>query len=465
MKKRANIECTKNMEYKCHFNRELILLVIPIAMQNLIAATAVSADVIMLGSVNQTAMSAVSLAGQITFVLTLFYLGMSTGAGILTAQYWGKRDIPTIQRILSTACMFSIMISILFFATSFLFPDELMHFFTNDVELIRYGARFLHMISFSYLAMSVTQMYFSVIRSMENARLSAIISSTGLLLNILFNALCIFVFFPDMPEKTITAVALSTVCARFIELGWCIVHSVTHGKIRFKLPAHDDIQRNLLKDYLKYTLPVQGNYIVWGCALTAITAIMGHVNADMIAANSVASVVKNLVIVLCGGIASGGAVLIGKYLGHGEIEMARIAGNKMSLYSLMFGMLAGVTILLIKPLVFNMVNLTDTAQGYLHGMLYICAYYCVAKSMNSTMISGIFCAGGDSKFGFWCDAVVMWGIILPLSYVCAFALQLPPVYLYAVISLDEIIKLPVAYIRYRQYRWLNNITKDFAEAG
>jgi putative MATE family efflux protein len=446
-----------------NFNRELMTLVIPIALQNLISATVISADIVMLGMISQSAMSAVSLAGQITFALTLFYMGLATGAGILTAQYWGKKDVRTIQRVLSISCIFSLCISIIFFAFSILNPEMLMRFFTNDDELIRYGARFLQMSSYSYLAMAISQMYLSVIRSMEQARLSAWISSICLILNILFNALCVFVLFPNQPEQAITAVALATVCARVIELGCCIVHSTTRGSIRFQLPVRDSIQRKLLKDFFKYTLPIQGNYIVWGGALTATAAIIGHVSADMVAANSVASVVKNLAIVLCGGIASGGSILVGKYLGQGEIAKARQAGNKMMVFSLIFGVLAGITILLIKPLVFSMVTLNNTAQNYLDGMLYICAYYCIAKSMNSTTISGIFTAGGDSKFGFWCDTVVMWGIILPLGYLCAFVWQVPPIMLYVVISLDEIIKLPLACIRYLQYKWLNNITRNYAE--
>ncbi|MEC0240072.1 MATE family efflux transporter [Paenibacillus dokdonensis] len=461
MEKRKQLETLMNR----NFNRELMTLVLPIALQNLISAMVISADVVMLGMISQSAMSAVSLAGQITFALTLFYMGLSTGAGILTAQYWGKKDLKTIQRVLSISCIFSFCISAFFFSFSILYPEMLMRIFTNDAELIHYGTRFLQMNSFSYLAMGISQMYLSVIRSMENAKLSAWISSTCLLLNIMFNALCIFVFFPGMPEQAISAVALSTVCARFIELGCCIVHSFTRGSIRFQLPMRDGIQRNLLKDFFKYTMPIQGNYIVWGGALTATTAILGHVSSDMVAANSVASVVKNLAIVLCGGIASGGSVLVGKYLGNGEIEKAKQAGNRMNLYALIFGILAGCIILLIKPLVFSLVSLTATAQQYLDGMLYICAYYCIAKSMNATTISGIFTAGGDSKFGFWCDTVVMWGIILPLGYLCAFVWQVPPILLYAVISLDELIKLPVAYIRFRQYKWLNNITRDFAETG
>ncbi|WP_235852090.1 MATE family efflux transporter [Niallia nealsonii] len=450
-------EITKNSD----FNRALISLVLPIALQNLISAAVIAADVVMLGIINQSAMSAVSLAGQVTFVLTLFYMGMATGAGILTAQYWGRKDVKTIQHVLSIANMFSFGISIFFFGLSLCFPEMLMRLFTNDIELIKYGTIFLRAVSFSYIAMGISQMYLSVMKSMENARLSAWVSSICLILNIALNALCVFVLFPGMPEKAITGVAVSTVCARFIELGCCIVHSIRRGEVRFHLPLRDDMERHLRNDFLKYTMPIQANYFVWGGALTVTTVIIGHVSADMVASNSIATVVKNLAIVFCGGIASGGAVLVGKYLGSSDRKMAIKVGKRINLYALIFGVVAGGTILLIKPVVFHIVDLNGTAQAYLNGMLYICAYYCIGKSINSTIIGGIFPAGGDAKFGLWCDSVVMWFIILPLGYMSAFVWHVHPIILYAVISLDEMIKLPLAIIRYRQYRWLNNITRDF----
>lgn len=448
-------------EFNHTFNRALITLVVPIALQNLISAAVISADVVMLGMINQSVMAAVSLAGQVTFVLTLFYMGLATGVGILTAQYWGRKDVMAIQRVLSIACMFSVCISIIFFVLSFCFPRMLMQIYTNDLELAKYGSRFLQTVSFSYLAMSLSQMYLSAMKSMENARLSSWISSMCLVLNIALDALCVLVLFPGMPDKAITGVAVSTVCARFIELGACLVHSKMRGQVRFHLPVLDNIERNLRKDYIKYTMPIQANFIIWGGALTATATIIGHVSVDMVAANSIASVVKNLAIVLCGGISSGGAVLIGKYLGSNDKKIAKRAGNRINLYALIFGVLAGAIILLMKPLVFHVVDLSAAAQGYLNGMLNICAYYCIGKSMNSTNIGGIFCAGGDPKFGLWCDTIVMWGIILPLSYMSAFVWHLHPILLYAVICLDEIIKLPAAIIRYRQYKWLNNITREF----
>lgn len=458
MQSKLQLELPKSRE----INRQLVSLVIPIALQNLISASVIMVDVLMLGSVSQSAMSAVSLAGQVTFVLTLFYMGLATGVGILTAQYWGKKDIQAIQRVLSIAWTFSLGISVVFFLISLCFPDILMRIFTDDSELITYGSNFLRVVSFSYIAMGLSHMYLSVMKSMEKVRISALISTFCLIINIAFNALCIFVLFPGMPEKAIAGVAVATVCSRFIELGCCIVYSLTRGCVQFHLPMRDEAESFLRKDFIKYTLPVQANYIIWGGALTATTAIIGHVNADLVASNSIAAVVKDLAIVLCSGISSGGAVLVGKYLGSSNKKMAIVAGNRISVYALIFGALAGIIILLIKPAVFHLVNLNGTAQSYLNGMLYICAYYCIGKSLNSAIIGGIFPAGGDSRYGFWCDIAVMWGIVVPLSYLSAFVWHVHPIVLFAVISLDEMIKIPIAVIRYRQYRWLNNITRDFS---
>ena len=452
--------CDLTISFNHSFRRALIALVIPIALQNLISATVHSADIVMLGKISQSAMSSVSLAGQITFVLTLFYNGLSTGAIILAAQYWGKKDMAAIRRVLSIACTFSASVSFVFFIASICFPAVLMRIFTNDAELIMYGSKYQQMVSFTYLAMSLSQMYLAIAKSTEKVRFCAIVSSMSLLLNIFLNAVSIFILFPDDPEKAIVGVAMATVIARIFELLCCILHSLRNSNIRFCLPVRDNTQKVLLSDYIRYTTPVLANYVVYGGALATTVVIIGHVSSDMVAANAIAGVVRNLAIVVCGGIGSGGSVLVGKYLGSGDIQSAKKAGNKIYLYALVFGILAGITLLLARPLVFSVVNINAIAKSYLNTMLIVCAVYCIGKSANSTIIGGIFCAGGDAKFGFWCDVTVMWGIIIPLGFLCAFVWHVSPVILYIVLCLDEFFKLPIAVIWFRRYRWLNNITRD-----
>ena len=452
---------SSDLSFNINFRRSLVALVIPIALQNFISALVNSADIIMLGSVNQSAISAVSLAGQISFVAMLFYNGLAIGVGILIAQYWGKKDMATIKRILNIACMFSATVSFLFFIASIGFPAYLMRIFTSDDELIKYGALYQRRISFTYLAMSLSQMYLSMVKSMEKARWGAIVSSASLLVNIVLNAFSIFILFPGMPEKAILGVATATVIARLVELSCCIVHSLKKGNIRFSLPVYDKVQKLLLYDYLRYASPALANYVVYGGALAASVAIIGHTSSDMVAANAVVMVVRNLAIVLCGGIGGGGSIIVGKYLGSNDIQSAKKCGIRIYIYVLVFGILAALSILLLKPLILSLVDLNSTALTYLDLMLNICAVYCIGKSLNSTIIGGIFAAGGDAKFGFWCDVIVMWVIIIPLAYLCAFVWRVSPMILYLVICSDEFFKIPVAIIRFRQYRWLKNITRDF----
>ncbi|MDR2079715.1 MAG: MATE family efflux transporter [Treponema sp.] len=451
----------KEVSFNEGFNHSLIALVIPIALQNLISAAVNSADIVMLSTISQSVMSAISLAGQISFVAMFFYMGLAIGAGILTAQYWGKKDFASIRRVLSIACMFSAVISFLFFMASTGFPSTLMRIFTNDAELIMYGAKYQRVVSLTYLAMGLSQMYLAMVKSMERARFSAIVSSSSLLLNIMLNAVSIFILYPNEPEKAIIGVGFATVIARFIELGCCVLYSLRKGNIRFSVPKHDNVQKILLKDYLHYTIPVTANYIMYGGALAAMVVIIGHVNSDLVAANAIAGVVRNLAIVFCGGIGAGGSVLVGKYLGSGDLEAAKKAGKKIYLYAFLFGTLAGITILLIRPLVFSLVNINAIAKAYLEAMLLMSAAWCIGKSVNSTIIGAVFPAGGDAEFGFWCDLIVMWGIIIPLGCLCAFIWRVPPVALYITLCCDEFIKGPIALIRFFQYRWLKNITRNF----
>ena len=447
--------------FRQDFRRALIVLVIPIALQNLVASAVGAADIIMLGAVSQSVMAAISLANQITFVIMLFYTGLSIGAGILVAQYWGKNDKATIGRVLNIACGFAIAVSLVFFIVSMFFPAALMGIFTNDAELIMYGARYQQIIAFSYLFTGLAQVYLAVARSMEKVKFSAAVSSGGLVLNILLNAICIFVLFPDDSYAAVLGVAVATVIVRFVELACCMVYSMLNDNVKFSLPQRDDKQKQLLQDFIRYASPVLANYVVWGSALALTNAFIGHISSDAVAANAIANVIRNLAIVLCVGVAGGGGVLIGKYLGSGDVESGKKAGIQIYKYALFFGVFAAVLVLIIRPVTLNLVDINSAALTYLDIMLVITAVRCVGKSLNSTIIGGVLCAGGDAKFAFWCDAIVMWGIIMPLGYLFAFVLQVSPIMLYVVLSLDELIKIPIAFVRFRQYRWLRNITREF----
>jgi putative MATE family efflux protein len=433
--------------------------VLPIIVQSLISALVNSADIVMLGTIGSQSISAVSLAGQVTFFAMLFYFGAATGIGILTAQYWGKGDTRTIEKLLGVGCGLSIIVSLMFFIATFMVPTALMRILTNDEQLIALGSSYLRLLSFTFLFLGISQSYLSAVRSIEQARIAAYISTSGLLCNVVLNALSIYVMFPDDPIKAVHGVALATVAARLLELTLCLVHSARRGKVKMRIGEILRFDRSLLRDFIKYAAPAQGNYLLWGGALTATAAIIGHVSADMVAANSVASVVRNLAMVLCSGVSQGGSILVGKALGDNRLEDAKRDGGRVVRFAVGFGVLACLLILFTKPLTMNMGNLGESGRIIQNGILIISAVYCVGKAANSTVIGGIFTAGGDARFGLICDGIIMWGIVIPLAMLSAFVWKLPPVALFAVISMDEFIKLPFMIIHYRKYGWLKNITR------
>ena len=442
------------------FYKKLIALVFPVAVQNLMTALVSASDALMLGFLDQTALSAVSLATQVQFVLNLFFTALTIGATVLAAQYWGKQDRESVEEVLCIALKISFLISMVFFMAAFFFPRALMQIFTNEMPLIEAGIPYLRIVSWSYLFMGFSQIYLCIMKNSGRTAKSTIYGSSALVLNVLLNAMLIFGLL-GFPKMEIAGAALATTIARAVELFLTIFENVKTGVVRVRLKYFCSNFVRLKRDYYRYTMPVLANELVWGCGFTMFSVIMGHLGSDAVAANAVANIVKNMIACVCLGIGSGSGILVGNELGGGNLETARKYGRLLCKISLITGAVSGLFILLSSPLVLMFTaSLTEQAHTCLQIMLYICSYYMIGKSINSTVIAGIFCAGGDTKFGLICDAVTMWIIIIPLGAFAAFILHLPILAVYFLLKLDELIKLPAVYRHYKQYEWVKNLTAN-----
>ena len=439
------------------FSKKLLTLVLPIAFQQFILALVSASDALMLGMLTQDALSAVSLAGQVTFVENLFFAAMTIGLSMFAAQYWGKQDRISVERIFAYVMKITAVVSFVFFLASLCFPYDLMRIFTNEQPLIDGGAIYLRTVSLSFFLTGISQIYLCTLKNTGEATKTSVISSISVLINIVLNAVLIFGLF-GFPKLEIAGAALATVIARAIEVLWCILETTKKDCIKLKLSyiVHDD--KSLRHDFWKYTTPVLGNEIVWGVGFTMYSVIMGHLGTDAVAANSIANIVKNLVACFCLGLGSGGGIMVGNELGAGRLDRAKEYGRKLCKLSIICGAISGLFLLAISPLILAATDLSDTASGYLKWMLVMCSYYMIGKSVNGTTIAGIFCAGGDSKFGFLCDTVTLWCITVPLGLLAAFALKLPVLAVYFIVNLDEIVKLPAVYRHYKKYKWVKDLT-------
>lgn len=440
------------------FYKKLFTLVLPIAFQQFMLAAVSASDALMLGFVNQDALSAVSLAGQVTFVFNLFMGGLTMGTSILAAQYYGKRDVPSIERIFAYVTSVSFLISVVFFLASLVFPSALMKIFTGEPQLISDGSAYLRAVSSSYLFTGISQIYLCILKNTGGAMKSMAIGSSAVVINIFLNAALIFGLF-FFPEMGIAGAALATSISKLIEMLWAYAESLRANRVRLHVKYCFAVKRSLVRDYWKYTVPMMGDYLVWGYGFTMYSVIMGHLGSDAVAANSVANIVKNLIVSFCTGLANGGGILVGNELGMGNLQQAKRYGGLLWRLAVVGGVLSGLILLALSPLILNVTALRPQAAECLKWMLLLCACYMVAKAINMTTIAGIFPAGGDSKFGLICDAVTMWGFAVPAGFLAAFVFKLPVAAVFLIINLDEVVKLPAAISHYRKYGWLKNITR------
>jgi len=448
------------MIYDKTIYKKLSGIVAPIAFQYLMASLVTASDAFMLGFLNQDSLSAASLAGQIAFVFSLFFGAFVFGLTVLAAQYWGKGDNKTTEEVLAITMRYSLLVGLVFTLGTAFFPKQIMLIFTSDSTLISKGADYLRMVSLSYLLTGFTQAYFGMMKVCDRAKLSTVIGSLSVVLNIILNSFLIFGI-GIFPKMGVEGAALATVLSRVFETIMVIIAVARkrcpplHIGLMFRLN-----NKELHKDYWKYTVPLLINQLGWGGGVTMYSVIMGHLGSDAVAANSIASIVRSIIASLCWGIAAGVGIILGGMLGRNELEEAKKAGGSFVRFSILIGVASGLVILAITPLVLYFIQLEPQAQYYLKYMMFMAAYYIIGNSLNSTIIAGIFPSGGDTRFGMWCDVITLWCVVVPLGMIGAFLLKLPVLAVAFILTLDEFVKIPAVYKHYMKFKWVKNITRE-----
>ncbi len=425
-------------------------------------AAVAAGDALMLGRVSQEQMTAVSLATQIQFIQNMF-LHAVTGAGaILGAQYWGKGDRRTIEDLFNVMLRLNGLVSVVFFALCETIPGLLMQVFTGDAALIGIGADYLRIAGWSYLLTGVSQCYLTVMKVTDHVRPSVWISSASVLLNILLNAVLIFGLF-GLPRLEARGAALATAVSRVAELAACLLVSRRVGYSRPAWKRFFRRQKQLGRDFGRQCLPLMGGYLLWGVGFTSYTAILGHMNSDAAAANSVAAVIRDLITSLADGIGHAAGIMVGNELGAGRLERGKAYGIKLKNISFGMGGLSAGLVLASMPLVLHAVMLTETARSHLTGMILILAAYMVGRAFNGIVINGVMDGGGDTVFDMYSLAVCMWGVAVPLAYLGAFVFHWPVLVVYACTCLDEVRKIPWVLLRFRKYKWVRDLTRPREE--
>ena len=442
-------------ERKRSLRKEIVRLALPIALQQFMTALVGACDAIMLGKLSQDAMSAVSLATQVTFVFNLFMFAFMAGENMFVAQYYGKGDYTGISRVFSLVTKICGCIAVVFLAGTLFFPEQLMRILTNEETLIVLGSEYLRVIGISYVFSGIAQTFLAIMKNCGAVNMSTLINGVMVILNIALNAVFIFGL-SGFPKMGIKGAALATVLATVVQFLWSVGYVLCRIRaVKFSLRS---CEKKLFGRFWQKAVPLLINNLAWGIGFSMYSVIMGHLGTDAVAANGIANISKNLVVCFCLGLGNAGSIIVGNRLGADRLQEAKEVGETLTKTAIIAGIVSGLVLIALSPFITKMVDLTPTARGYLQKMLLISSYYIAGKSVNCMTIGGIFAAGGDSKFGMLCDSVTLWCIIVPLGCICAFILKLPVMVVYFVLNLDEIIKLPVVYKHYKKYKWIKNLT-------
>ena len=443
-----------------HFYRQIAKLTFPIVLQNLLSTAVNSADVVMLNYVGQAHISSVSLATQYATILFMIFYGLGTGVTMLSAQYYGKGDLRAINVVEGIALRFSMSAAVLFGGAAMLIPRQMMRVFTPDPELILLGSQYLRYVSVAYLCWGLIEIFLATLRSIGRVAITTALNVFAFSLNILLNAVFIFGLF-GAPRLGAAGVALATSISRLAELLLCMIVSARSSNVKMDLRFMFFRNRLLMKDFLHMALPAVLNDISWSLAYSMYSVIIGQfLGTDMVAANSFATLVHRFGTILAFAVASAGGILLGQIIGEGKLKDAETAASDLMKMTVLFGLIGGAIVLILRPFVLQFADLTPLGKGYLGVMLFIVAYYVMGAAVNTTLICGVFRAGGDSRFGLWCDTIDMWCYSVPLGFLAAAVLKLPPLAVYFLLCTDEFVKWPWVIRRYRSKRWLRNITRD-----
>ena len=441
-----------------HFYGWVFRLTLTIALQNLIVFSVSFADNIMLGAYSQDALSGVALVNQIQFILQMLTMGVGEGIVVLGAQFWGKRDTEPIKRITNCGLRIGLVISLLLWAAVFFFPHFCLSLFTNEERVIAEGMQYLRIICFSYPLFAFTNILLCSLRSVETVRIGFFVSLSTLMINVGLNYVLIFGNF-GAPRMGSAGAAAATLTARAVEAVIVTAYLLLADK-KLRLRPRDFLRldHSLFKRYLKVGLPVIISNGLWGIGTAVQTAILGHMGDDAIAANSVASVVFQILTVVVYGAANASSIIIGKTIGQGAEKLVRLYAKTLQVLYLLLGVATGLCLFLVRDWVLGFYVISPESKQLASEFMMVLSVTCIGTAYQMSALTGIVRGGGDTKFVLFNDMIFVWLVVIPLSSLAAFVWGLPPMAVFIFLKCDQVLKCFVAAVKVNRFRWIRHLT-------
>ena len=333
------------------FYKSALNIAIPIALQNLITFSVSMADTVMVGSLGEVNLSATAIANHLQFILMVLIFGVGGGASVMASQYYGKKDIDSIHKVMAIMYRLCIAITVIFILIAILIPSKFMNIFTTDKQVILQGVKYLRIIAISYIFYSLTNCTISVLRSVKTVKISLIVYSISLCVNIFFNCVFIFGKFGIRPMG-IRGAAIATVISRLTEFTTILIFMIYFEK-KIQLIIRDLIKLDnvIIKVFAKTSTPIILNELFWAIGSSMISIIVGRMGTEVVAGNSINNVTNQFATLFIFGLSSASSVIIGNTIGKGDYEKVKEYANTICILSLIMGILSAIIILILRPII------------------------------------------------------------------------------------------------------------------
>jgi len=440
------------------FYKTVLALSLPIALQNLITTGVSMMDTVMIGALGEIQLSGTSLANQVSFVFMILNFGIASGTGVLTAQYWGKRDVTTIKHIMTTMYRLSIILGIFTMLFTLIFPEQIMRIFSSEADVIVEGVKYLQIMSFTYVMYGITITSIGVLRTVGTVRISLVVYSVSFFVNVFFNWVFIYGNL-GAPRLETRGAAIGTLIARITEFAIIMIFMRTkEEKLRFRLSDLLHTEKARAAEFRRTATPVIFNELLWASGTAALSIVLGQMGSIIVAANSICQVVVQFVSVFFQGVGNAAAVIIGNTIGQGKYDDAKARAKSFLAISMILGVVAGLIMLVLKPIAINFYNVSDATKHVANQIMTISSVVVIFQSVAMITVVGTLRGGGDVKFGLFIDVLFLWMVAVPLGFLTGLQLGWPIAVVYCFIKIDEILKSGLCIYRINSGKWMKDLT-------
>ncbi|GAA0120838.1 MAG: MATE family efflux transporter [Clostridium argentinense] len=449
-----------SLDSKEKFYKRMLSLALPIMIQNLISSSLNMVDTMMIGKLGEVEIASVGLANQFYFLFSLFIFGLNSGCAIFIAQFWGKKDVKSIRKVLGLCIILGSLGAVFFTVAALIFPTKVMEFFTKDNQVILLGVEYLQIVGWSYVITAISFAFSFASRSIGRAKLPMVTSAVALICNTVFNAILIFgkLGFPVLGVK---GAAIATVIARIIEM--ILILSVTYIRktaLAGKLNEFCDLSKEFIFSILKTIYPVVINEIFWSLGITMYSVAYAKISTNAVATFQIAGTVQNIFTVAAFGLANACAVMIGNEIGANREENAMVFAKRFVKVSFSLGILIGILLFVSSSSIVSLYNVSPEVIRSAKIILRVYSFVMPFRMLSSLFIVGILRSGGDTKYSLMLEMSGVWGVGVPIAFLGALVFKFPIELIVSLVYLEELVKISFCFPRLFSRKWIKNLVRD-----